>query len=175
MSESREALAELVKKCLPYVERDRSLLTAGGISQINLLPTTGCWFVKSYYMTPVGVDGYENWQYDGYGRLRLPANLQNRHQGFPNYAILAHRVTWLITGNTLQKGKVLNHMCGFRPCANPGHIVQVKPKENVDHGILMGYGSVLAEGDDIEADDRKALLKSAKSNRRREAIKEFWS
>lgn len=134
---SRNNLREFQQQCSPYVAPNETLLTAGGIAQISLLPRTGCWFVRSYFMTPVGVDGYENWQYDGYGRLRLPSHMSGQYDGFPNYAILAHRVTWLLSGRPLEKGKVLNHKCGFRPCANPDHIEQVTTRANNEHGIAM--------------------------------------
>jgi hypothetical protein len=135
---SRRALTEFRYKCGPFVPRNESLLTISGIAQINLLPTTGCWFVRSYYMTPVGVNGYKNWQYDGYGRLRIPAAIAEQYD-YKSFAILAHRVTWALTDHPLSKdkGRVLNHRCGFRPCANPGHLVETNADTNILHGRMM--------------------------------------
>lgn len=134
---SRQQLREFQRACSPYVGPRETLLTTGGIAQISLIPQTGCWFVRSYFMTPVGVNGHDNWQYDGYGRLRIPSHLSSQHAGFPGYAILAHRVTWLLSGRPLERNKVLNHMCGFRPCANPDHLEQVSTLRNNEHGIAM--------------------------------------
>lgn len=147
VQESREALREFQLKCMPFVPRDESLLTLGGISQINLIPDTGCWFVRSYYMTPVGVNGYANWQYDGYGRLRIPSSIADRYD-YKSYAILAHRVTWALTGHSLSKEKdrVLNHRCGFRPCANPGHLEEVDADTNILHGYMMSTAVDVVEG-----------------------------
>lgn len=137
VEESRAKLKEFQRACSPYVGPRETLLTTGGIAQLSLIPETGCWFTRSYFMTPMGVHGYENWQYDGYGRLRVPSHLSGRYADFPTYAILAHRVTWLLSGRTLEKNRVLNHMCGFRPCANPQHLEQVTTRQNNEHGYAM--------------------------------------
>lgn len=173
IASSRTALADFQMKCQPYVTRAESPLTVSGIAQLSLLPDTGCWFVRSYYMTPVGMSGYENWQYDGYGRLKLSAAYESRPKEFPSYAMLAHRALWVATGNKLKPKAVLNHMCGFRPCANPAHIEQVTSSRNNTHGRHMALAGYAVEQGDIAA--VKALKIMATSKARHTNLDEFYS
>lgn len=161
VDESRQKLVAFQKKCAPYVERDDSLLTLGGISQISLIPSTGCWFTRSYYMTPVGLGGYENWQYDGYGRLKIPSK-KAREVNYADYAILGHRAVWIVSGKKVKDSKhwVLNHKCGFRPCCNPGHLVEVHTQTNNMHGRMMDIASKMIDGD-IPIESGIILLESA--------------
>src|SRR5690606_27480012 len=133
--ESREELRKFQRRCLPHVGSDESLLTLGGISQISLIPGTGCWFTRSYYMTPTDLPGYDNWQYDGYGRLKIPSK-RAKSVGYVDFAILGHRAVWITSGNKVKDSRkyALNHKCGFRPCANPGHLIEVTNQTNNLHG-----------------------------------------
>lgn len=148
VSESRAKLVAFQQRCAPYVERDDSLLTLGGISQISFIPGTGCWFTRSYYMTPVGLGGYENWQYDGYGRLKIPSK-KAREVNYADYAILGHRAVWIVSGNKVKDSKhwVLNHKCGFRPCCNPDHLVEVHTQTNNMHGRMMDVALKMQSGE----------------------------
>lgn len=46
----------------------------------------------------------------------------------------AHRVSWLIAGNVLPDGLVLDHLCRTTLCVNPGHLEVVTQTENVMRG-----------------------------------------
>ncbi len=177
VDESREKLRELQLQCLPYATRKDALLTLGGISQLSLLPTTGCWFTKSYYMTPVGVSGYERWQYDAYGRLKIPSQ-KAREANYVDFAILAHRAVWIVLGNKVRDPKkwVLNHTCGFRPCANPDHLEEVSPQANNLHGRMMDISCDMIDGT-IPVDDGIARLKKYTRRQKisRQTIDTFWS
>ncbi len=144
VSESREELRDFQKQSIPFRSRESSLLSASGVASISLLPTTGCWFSNNYYMTPLGVSGYESWQYDGYSRLRIPSPIAEEY-GYASYAVLGHRVVWLLSGGELPDPKdgLLNHRCGFRPCVNPGHTEIVTPSQNMQHSQLMQIASAM--------------------------------
>jgi hypothetical protein len=142
---SRERLTSFRKRCPPYAIEGTGILSFTNTAQLALLPTTGCWLVRSYYMTPLNVSGFENWQYDGYGRLRIPARLKSE-QPYKRFASmhLAHRIVWLMSGKPLSANPamILNHKCGFRPCANPNHLEQISHTENIRHGLRMKQSDV---------------------------------
>lgn len=174
---SRKNLQKFQKACAPHTTSDESLLTMGGISQISLIPSTGCWFTRSYYMTPVGVSGYENWQYDGYGRLKIPSKRAEMVK-YGSYAMLGHRAVWATLGNKTRNSKnwALNHMCGFRPCCNPAHLVEVSNQTNALHGSMMTIARGMMEG----VVDIKEGVKYLKHKARRQKIDpknidEFWN
>lgn len=160
ISTSRANLRAFREKSIPYVEPNQSLLTANGISQICLVPSTGCWFVRMYYMTPTGEASPKGWQYDGYGRLRVPSPKAKEHN-YIKYSTLAHRIVWLVSGRPLADSKkfVLNHKCGFRPCANPGHLEEMTPQENNIHGLMMDIASNMINGSIERQDGIDQLMK----------------
>lgn len=125
---------ELQSQCIPYTDHpELAPLTGNGISKITIDPVTGCWPVRQYYTRPE--DAGLSFQYDGYGRLGLGPGL--RSEGERPYQQMGHRVLARAFGLTLEKGKVLNHECGFRPCCNPLHLSQVSYSKNVLHGRSM--------------------------------------
>lgn len=144
VADSRQALVALQRRCPPHVPRGRGPLTLSGISKIGFDPITGCWPQSTYYSRDRGEGDGVTWQYDAYGRLGLPKLLRETH-GLPSSASaqkLGHRVVWLATGGRFERDdtgrwKVLNHYCGYRRCANPGHIVQETVAENISHGRRM--------------------------------------
>jgi len=144
---SRQNLRTFQKRSVPFVPYSESLLTAGGISQISLLPHTGCWFVRSYYMTPTGTRAPKGWQYDGYGRLKMTGRTAEKYE-YEKFSTLAHRIVWRLHNQELRDPKefVLNHMCGFRACANPGHLEELSPQENNIHGTMMEISSRMIAG-----------------------------
>lgn len=163
VQESREALEVFREKSMPFVDPKDSLLSVDGISQICLVPTTGCWFVRKYYMTPTGKRSPKGWQYDGYGRLRVPSPKAKEHN-YVKYSTLAHRIVWMVCGLPLPDPKeyVLNHKCGFRPCANPKHLEKMTPQKNNVHGQMMEIASAMI-GDSMEIKRGiKLLIKSAR-------------
>jgi hypothetical protein len=169
---SRENLKAFQKLSMPWADSSNSLLTVSGISQINLIPATGCWFARCYYMTPVGVGGYESWQYDGYSRLKIPSPIADRY-GYVKFAILGHRVVWLLSGNKLAdpKKEILNHKCGFRPCVNPDHMEQIPQDDNVMHGRLMMVCRAMIKGS-LAQDEGVSYLKSRNNA---DAVERFWA
>jgi hypothetical protein len=177
VSESTQELREFQHKSMIYTKRDESLLTLGGISQISVIPGTGCWFTRSYYMTPTGVEGYDNWQYDGYSRLKIPSGLVEKYN-YGDYAMLGHRVVWALTGHRLPSTNriVLNHMCGFRPCTNPGHIEIVHAQTNMLHRTMMRTAKNMLAGEmpidqGVRELKTKALLRP---NSDPNTVDEFW-
>lgn len=132
---SQLALRALQERCVPYIHTPADApLSPGSLSKITLDPITGCWVTRTYYNRP---DSFEkSFMYDGYGRLGYGPALRAAGIG-PAGRYMAHRVTWVANGGTLEKGKVLNHECGFHPCCNPGHLRQVTSAENNVHSRRM--------------------------------------
>lgn len=42
----------------------------------------------------------------------------------------AHRISWLLAGNALEPGKVIDHICRTPKCVNPAHLRSVTPRVN---------------------------------------------
>ena len=174
---SRQELYKFRHKSVPFVSTADSLLTANGISQICLVPSTGCWFVRMYYMTPTDQNSPKGWQYDGYGRLRVPS-LKAKEHNYIKYSTLAHRIVWLVSGRPLADSKkfVLNHRCGFRPCANPDHLEEMTPQENNIHGQMMETASAMVDGSmDIEDGIRQLSRASRVIGYNPNLIEEYWA
>ena len=51
-------------------------------------------------------------------------------------ALLAHRVSFVLTGHLLDEGSTVDHLCRNRKCVNPSHLRAISLKEN----ILCGNG-----------------------------------
>lgn len=174
---SRDNLKAFREQSLPFVKTHESLLTANGISQICLVPSTGCWFVRMYYMTPTGEASPKGWQYDGYGRLRVPSRKAKEHN-YIKYSTLAHRIVWLVSGRPLADSKkfVLNHKCGFRPCANPDHLEEMTPQENNIHGLMMDISSRMTEGRiDIDSGIEQLIKLSKMIDYNPDLFLKFWT
>ena len=135
VEDSAKALRHLQQRCTPFVNNPlEAPLTAGSVSKITLDETTGCWVTRTYYTRPSDFVG--GFMFDGYGRLGFGPSLQASGAGKPGRYV-AHRVTWVATGNELEPGKILNHECGFHPCCNPAHITQTTSRENNFHSLRM--------------------------------------
>ncbi len=131
IEESIEELRKLQRACHPYESEKTGALTANSVSKITIDEHTGCWPVRSYYTR---LDGF-NSQVDGYGRLYPRITMRGfSHRG----DALAHRVAWVATGRSLPPRHLeLNHVCGFRPCANPLHMEIVHRSDNINHSYEM--------------------------------------
>lgn len=79
----------------------------------NCHKTNNCWIWKGA-VSP-----------QGYGRIL-----------FDNHHLMAHRISYLLSGKIIPVGKILDHICRQRNCVNPGHLRVVSQKENV----LSGFG-----------------------------------
>ncbi|MCB9822911.1 HNH endonuclease [Candidatus Nomurabacteria bacterium] len=163
VQKSRAALEVFREQSMPFVDPNDSLLSVDGISQICLVPTTGCWFVRKYYMTPTGKKSPKGWQYDGYGRLRVPSPKAKEHN-YIKYSTLAHRIVWMVSGRPLPDPKeyVLNHKCGFRPCANPEHLEKMTPQQNNIHGLMMELASAMISDPTKITDGISQLIKASR-------------
>lgn len=176
VDKSRQALYEFQHRSVPFVPVVESVLTAGGVSQISLLPHTGCWFVRSYYMTPTGQSAPKGWQYDGYGRLKIPGPAAEKYK-YAKYSTLAHRIVWLLHTGVLKDPKkfVLNHRCGFRPCCNPGHLEELTPQQNNVHGIMMDITKNIAnEVTSLENGLPQLIQRSKALGKNPVNITDFW-
>lgn len=60
---------------------------------------------------------------DGYGRIK-PVGCR---------LMFAHRFAWVLAGNELTPGYVLDHHCHNRMCVRPDHLRQVSQKQNVEN------------------------------------------
>lgn len=134
VQESIDDLRSLQLQCVPYVDDpSHALLSPNAISKITVDERTGCWVTRTYYTRPDDFD--KGFMFDGYGRLSFgPAR---KAAGQPSGPRVAHRVVWDAVGNTLHKGMVLNHECGFRPCCNPKHLTEMTSGDNNDHSRRM--------------------------------------
>jgi len=48
---------------------------------------------------------------DGYGMFKINGQMQ-----------LSHRVSWILSGNTIPEGHVIRHKCRSKNCVNPEHL-----------------------------------------------------
>lgn len=123
---------KLQAKCPPFAPQAKSPLTANGISQVTWAEN-GCWPVRSYYTKPPGSVRVGT---DHYARLTLRRHLgQNGENTCAQ--MLAHRVLWIVSGRRLDQSKELNHLCGYRACAYPGHLREVTKADNNLHAARM--------------------------------------
>lgn len=54
------------------------------------------------------------------------------HRGYGRYGKeLAHRVSVRLSGVSIPKGKVVDHLCRVRNCVNPAHLRVVTVEENI--------------------------------------------
>ena len=67
----------------------------------------------------------------GYGRLRYNGSDEK-----------AHRISWLLAGNTIPNGMVLRHaphaLCGHTQCVNPAHLSVGTRKQNGEDMVADG-------------------------------------
>jgi hypothetical protein len=138
-SEAHQRL--LRDSCPPHGSVARAPLTAVGVSKIGFDYRTGCWPVNNYYSRNRTCDPTQNdvTQWEGYGRLSIRKHLADMIDVDARdlKTTLAHRVLWIVMGGPVERGRVLNHLCGHRPCANPLHIEQVTQPQNIEHGHAM--------------------------------------
>jgi hypothetical protein len=64
---------------------------------------------------------------DGYGEVRL---LGKKYK--------CHRVSYILSGNTIPEGLILRHSCRSKNCVNPGHLTPGTHKENAADKIRDG-------------------------------------
>jgi len=50
----------------------------------------------------------------------------------------AHRVSYILSGNTIPEGLILRHSCRSKNCVNPGHLTPGTHKENAADKIRDG-------------------------------------
>lgn len=141
VEQSMADLRALQLRCLPFIDESKlAPLTANAISKITIHPVTGCWMTRTYYNRPDDFD--RGFMFDGYGRLGFGPS--RKADGQPEGRFVAHRVLWDVFGRTLERGKVLNHECGFHPCCYPKHLTQMTTGENNAHARRMN--AFLASG-----------------------------
>lgn len=164
ISESLRYFIEFKEHFFPYVPIEKSVLTAGAVAQIGFHPLTGCWEAWNYYRRPNGIT---TGRFDGYGNFYVrfrPGSideetgeiLSERRRG----TWLAHRITWVLAGNELEKGKVLNHRCNYKRCCNPLHLEQVSESYNVRHGIFAN--DAIRRLDQVKRNERLGASELAK-------------
>lgn len=82
------------------------------------------------FWTKVDIQGPSecwNWtaclMHNGYGQFR-----------WQGQARAAHRVAWVLVGNSIPEGMQMDHLCRNRRCCNPAHLEVVTQRENLLRG-----------------------------------------
>ena len=63
----------------------------------------------------------------GYGQIKVSGQMQH-----------AHRVSWILSGNTIPEGHVIRHKCRSKNCVNPEHLETGTHAENMADMIRDG-------------------------------------
>lgn len=81
-------------------------------SKVDKTGTDGCWLWVG------SIDS------SGYGQIKIKGR-----------QVLAHRMGFMLSGQTIEPGKPLDHLCRVRHCVNPTHLESVTARENTLRGM----------------------------------------
>lgn len=137
--ESMQLFMEMQRANYPYVGFDESTLTPSGVAQVRFHPLTGCWESWLYNIKP---DGSRGGRFEGYGQLYFRYRKESIDEQTGEVIgekrrghWLTHRLMWSVMGKEVDSSKVLNHLCNYKRCCNPGHLEQITEYENRLHGV----------------------------------------
>ena len=82
----------------------------------------------------------------GYGEFRY----ENKRQR-------AHRVSWILAGNTISEGLVIRHKCLSKNCVNPEHLETGTMKQNGEDMIRDGTNTAGEKHPFLKLTDQQVL------------------
>jgi hypothetical protein len=80
-------------------------------SMVDMNEETGCWLWTGY-KTPL----------NGYGQIVVDGHIRQ-----------AHRLSWMLSGNTIPRKHTVRHTCINKDCVNPDHLKTVRIKPSINY------------------------------------------
>jgi len=101
----------------------------------------------------------------------------NRDRGqfkMPEKCLYAHRVAWLLVGNTIPDGHVIRHKCRSKNCVNPDHLETGTQADNMADMIRDGTSTRgTKHGNCKLTEDQVRMIRARNTENQTRLAKEF--